>query len=221
MVRCPFVSNCPRIGYRGSAVPADLPETLGIPAVFPHCGAAEGQDLDFGKDGHMNAKWIGTMIVILGCGGFGFGLAASHRRQVKQIRQLLTVLDLIQSELEYRRTPLPELCRLAGENSTGTVKTLFHNLSLELDKQIAPDAGCCMNAAVSESELSPLVKGLFRDLGRTLGRFDLQGQVRGIDAVRRDADRVLDKLTKDQDNRLQSYQTLGLCAGAALAILLL
>ena len=88
----------------------------------------------------MRIKWIGTLIIIAGCGGIGFSFVSSYRQQMKQIRQLLAVLDLIQSELEYRRTSLPELCCLAGRSSSGAVKAVFDSLSRELDMQIAPDA---------------------------------------------------------------------------------
>ena len=78
-----------------------------------------------------------------------------------------------------------------------------------------------MNAALSDSDLSAITARLLKALGRTLGRFDLDGQVQGIEAVRNEILTALEKLVKDQDARLRSYQTLGLCAGAALAILLL
>lgn len=169
----------------------------------------------------MNLKLIGTLIIIVGCGGFGFRLATTHRRVEKELRQFLIALDQMQCELEYRLTPLPELCRLAGETSSGGVRKLFITLCRELESQIAPDAQCCMNAAVAASDLPPVLKNLFWELGKTLGRFDLTGQLRGLEAVRKDTNLALDKLTKNQDVRLRSYQTLGLCAGAALAILLL
>ena len=169
----------------------------------------------------MNPKWIGTAIIILGCGGFGFRMAAAHRQQEQQLRQLLSALDLLEWELRYRLPPLPELCLQVANGSQGAVAGLFRRLYEELELQIAPDAGICMNAAVSICNLSPAVKHLFLDLGRTLGRFDLEGQLNGIEAVRQETLIDLDKLTKDQDARLRSYQTLGLCAGAALAILLL
>lgn len=169
----------------------------------------------------MGVKFIGTAIVIFGCGGFGFHAALHHGRQVRQLRQLLTVLDLIQSELEYRRPPLPELCRLAGISSAGVIGDIFECLARELDRQIAPDAGCCMAAVLSSLDICPALAGLLWDLGKTLGRFDLQGQIRGIEAVRRAANRELDKLTANQESRQRAYQTLGLCAGAALAILLI
>ena len=78
-----------------------------------------------------------------------------------------------------------------------------------------------MNAVLDKLNLSSITKQLLRNLGRSLGRFDLEGQLRGIDAVRHETLEALEKLTHDQDERLRSYQTLGLCAGAALAILLL
>ena len=169
----------------------------------------------------MSFKLLGVLAVVLGCGGFGFRMAACHRLEEKYIRQLLTVLDQMQCELEYRLTPLPELCGIACENCTGKLRALFTALSAELDRQIAPDAQCCMRSAVSDSELSRTLKELLLELGRGLGSFDLNGQLRGIEAVRRLAIEALQESVNDRDVRIRSYQTLGLCAGAALAILLL
>ena len=169
----------------------------------------------------MNIKWIGTAIILLGCGGFGFRLAATHRLRVKELRDLLSVMELLSGELRYRLTPLPELCLMAAGCVQGSVGKTFRRLRDELDRQIAPDAECCMSAAVSASCLTSDTKRLLLGLGRTLGRFDLEGQLKGIGGISRETAAELDRLTKNQDARLRSYQTLGLCAGAALAILLL
>ena len=58
-------------------------------------------------------------------------------------------------------------------------------------------------------------------LGASLGRFDLQGQLQGIESVRAQCRKDLAELEDNRDQRLRSYQTLGLCAGCALAILFL
>ena len=169
----------------------------------------------------MNLKWIGTAFVILGCGGFGFRMAAAQKQLVREMKHLLTALDLLTWELRYQLTPLPDLCLLVAKSVPGSIGRLFRGLYTQLQQQIAPDAGCCMNAAVAEASLSQGTKQLLRNLGRSLGRFDLEGQLQGINAVKEEAEQLLDKLEKDRDVRLRSYQTLGLCAGAALAILLL
>ena len=169
----------------------------------------------------MNMKWIGTAIILLGCGGFGFKLAAVSRLQAKELRDLMAILDLFACELRYRLTPLPELCAMAAGSGHGSVSRFFRALHAELDRQISPDACCCMNAAVSAAHLSLPTKQFLRDLGRSLGRFDLDGQLREIESLKENVSSAFSKLTMEQDARLRSYQTLGLCAGAALAILLL
>ena len=73
-----------------------------------------------------------------------------------------------------------------------------------------------------QHDLNPVrsLRRPLRLLGQTLGRFDLPGQLKGIKAVQESCRRELARLERNRDARLRSYQTLGLCAGAALVILL-
>jgi len=71
-----------------------------------------------------------------------------------------------------------------------------------------------------EEFLYDLVRGAAEELGGNLGRFDIPGQLRGLENTRKECCDKLQMLTQNNDSRLRSYQTLGLCAGAALAILL-
>lgn len=170
----------------------------------------------------MNLKIIGAILIFAGCGGFGFHLAAGHRREESALRQLIAALDFMECELQYRLTPLPELCRQAAANGTGAVCAVFSALASELDAQISPDISICMTGALLHSKPLPrLTNEAMVSLGKSLGRFDLEGQLKGLEAVRQDCRRKLEKLGENRDVRLRSYQTLGLCAGAALAILLL
>lgn len=169
----------------------------------------------------MNYKWIGAIMVIVGCGGFGFSLAAAHRREEKTLRQLIFALDYMECELQYRLTPLPDLCRQAASEQHGCIRDVMMNLSRELDAQVSPDVERCMQAAISMVEDIPKhTKSALLDMGKTLGRFDLSGQLKGMEQVRAACRSELDVLRTNREPRLRSYQTLGLCAGAALAILL-
>lgn len=168
----------------------------------------------------MNVKLIGAMLIIAGCGGVGFSMAMSHRREEAALRQLIRALDYMGCELQYHLTPLPDLCRSAAAESGGTVSQVLLRLASELDAQIAPDASVCMNAAIAAvPKLPRKAVSVLQQLGTTLGRFDLHGQLNGLDEARIQCRRELDGLTENRDVRLRSYQTLGLCAGSALAIL--
>ena len=170
----------------------------------------------------MSYRWFGAALVIAGCGGFGFSIASGYKREEGILRQLLRVLNYMEWKLQYRLTPLPELCRQAGKETRGTLREVFFNLARELEWQTSPDAASCMTAALKRShELPRRVRAIMKQLGHTLGRFDLPGQKQGLEEVKEACRMELEALGKNRETRLRSYGTLGLCAGAALAILFL
>ncbi len=174
------------------------------------------------KDAIMNYKWFGAIFVVIGCGGFGFLIAAASKREEKHLRELLEVITFMISELQYHLTPLPELITNATQYASGTLLQVLSALSEELKGQIAPDAESCMRAVLDKNQSVPVLTGnMLRLLSRSLGKFDLSGQISGLTLVMEACKENLQKLTKDRTERLRSYRTLGVCAGIALAILLM
>lgn len=170
----------------------------------------------------MTIKLIGAFLVFAGCGGFGFAMAASYRREEQAFRQYLIALEFMECELSCRLTPLPQLCRAAANAVNGSVHILLEALAKELEAQVAPDVTACARAAAaSVAGLPDNLSQQFLELGNTLGRFDLPGQLKGLRSAAVRAKLTLDSLAENRTGRLRSYQTLGLCAGAALAILFL
>ena len=169
----------------------------------------------------MTIKWIGALLVIAGCGGVGFTMAASYKREERCLRALVRALDYMTCELQFRLPALPELCRAAGKECGGPAGQALMALSSELESQISPDTDSCMYAALSKMDNLPgsTLEALSL-LGKSLGRFDLNGQLQGIEQVRAHCRRELASLENGRDQRIRGYQTLGVCAGAALAILL-
>ena len=168
----------------------------------------------------MTLKILGAIFVFVGCGGFGFLIAATHRREVKTLHQLISSLSFMECEIQYHLTPLPELCRYTASASNGIVKNIFIALANEMDSQISPNVEKCMCSVISKTPNIPkLTKDALTVLGKSLGHFDADGQLKGLIAVRTECQNSLDAYTVNQDTRLRSYQTLGLCAGAAIAIL--
>ena len=170
----------------------------------------------------MNYKIIGAVCVVAACGGWGFAAAAQYIQLIRLLRQLISSLDYMECELQYSLTPLPDLCRAAAGEQRGCVRDVLLILSKELDAQISPDVERCMQAALSAVEDIPKhTRSAFQDMGKTLGRFDLSGQLKGLEQVRSACRTELGVLQTNREPRLRNYQTLGLCAGAALAILLI
>ena len=170
----------------------------------------------------MSLKWMGVLLIVGGCGGFGVAAVLAHKRAEAALHQLLRALEFMECELQYRLTPLPELCRRTAEVTSGRIREVFRHLADELEGQIAPDAGSCMKAALGKApDLPEAARSALLELGDTLGRFDLPGQLKGLEGTRAVCTQALEGLSRNRDSRLRGYQTLGLCAGAALAILLI
>ena len=170
----------------------------------------------------MNIRWIGAILVITACGGYGISVAAGYRREEESLRQMLRMVKFMQCELKYRLTPLPELCRQAAGEARGHLRNVMLGFASELDRQVSPDAYSCMRAVLLKADGLPRrIRRLFSQLGRCLGRFDLDGQLEGLDGVISTCRDQLVQLQSSKIKNLRSYQTLGLCAGAALAILFL
>ena len=166
-------------------------------------------------------KIIGAAMIVIACGAVGFIMAVNHRREVQLLQCLLAAISYMRCELEYRHTPLPELCRKTAAICPNHIGRFFSALSQELESQICPDTRICSINALSKMKSFPdSVRNCILNFADTLGAFDLNGQLQGLDQTEQQAQRSLDKLIFEQDIRLRSYQTLGLCAGAAIAILL-
>lgn len=170
----------------------------------------------------MHIKWIGTVLIIAGCGSFGVSLWAHFRKERQLLQSLLSLLSYLQCQLRYQLTPLPELCRQAGHAFGGILEEVFLNFSRELDWQSAPDPDSCMAEAIRKSRSLPVrVKQLLRRMGVSLGRFDLPGQLQEFDQLRILCEQELKQLSETLEPRVKTYRTVSLCAGAAAAILLI
>lgn len=166
-------------------------------------------------------RLFGAAFLMAGCGGFGFTMASAQRREAAMLRRLISVLQEMEWELRYRMTDLPQLCQIAANGTAGSLKTVFQELTDKLNRREVSDISGSLNAILYRHELPKCVQKNMMQLGATLGRYDLDGQVQGLEAVRCHCRQDLEKLEENSVQRLRSYQTLALCAGAALAILFL
>lgn len=163
---------------------------------------------------------VGAALIIAACGGFGFMLSAAHKKEVGALVNFINALDTMECELLYKQTALPELCREIAQMQTGSVSDMFSLLAEELNSQIRPNVASCIHAATKQADrISPIVTEAFISLGNSLGRYDMEGQLLEIRALRTEMHKKLDQLRQNQNIRIKNYRTLGVCAGIALVIL--
>ena len=169
----------------------------------------------------MDYKWIGAVLIVAGCGGFGFSLVAAHRREERTLQSVLRILDHMISELHFHSTPLPELCMGASALCHDAVGELFMRLSAELEACDTADASECMKRVLDRTQIPQTTCSVLEFLGASMGRYDMDGQMKTLEESRKICRSHLHSLSENREGRLRNYQTLSLCTGAALAILLI
>ena len=100
----------------------------------------------------MSYRWIGAILIIAGCSSCGFSVAAGKRKEEKLLYQFLHILQFMESELRYRVTPLPELCRMAAGEVTGI---------LHVSVVMVKPWGTGMPSEVISARLAPLPPSRF------------------------------------------------------------
>ena len=162
---------------------------------------------------------IGAVLLMTGCSGFGFSIAYAQRKEVAMLRKLINALQEMEWELKYRMPDLAELCSIAASVAGGRCAEIFQELSEKLSKNEVTDISGSMNSMISQTELPRSIKRNMRRLASSLGRYDLEGQLEGLSLTRRQCKHDLNKMEDNSTQRMRNYQTLALCAGAALVIL--
>jgi len=168
----------------------------------------------------MTLRLTGALMIILGCGGIGFSCSFFYNREIQGMREFIRMLDVIEAELDFRQTPLPALCTLASRHCEiyGKVLCAFSDA---LESQIAPNPGACMKVALARFHTLPEnARTCLQAFGECMGLFDVKGQVLQLQTLKEQSRRLLGELEANKDLKLRTYRILGVCAGAALAILL-
>lgn len=175
-----------------------------------------------GKESGMYIKLIGAFLIVGSCSIAGFQIAAAHLRETGILKQIIMAMDYMESELVYRRTPLPELCAEAACKSSGMLHDILLDFSKALNDHASSNAESCVKEVLSHFSNFPAVgKQMLMQFGSSAGIFELDGQISSLKAVKQECHRQLTVRQENQEVRLRSYRTLGICAGAALAVILI
>jgi len=167
-------------------------------------------------------KILGVTFIIVGCSSIGFIMAGNLSQEITAVRNLIANLEYWKNAISYHHTPLPELCMLTHSMDRSVIGEYFGRLGEQLNKLGEIDATqCTVNALSLCPEMPPSCRRLLQALGRSLGKFDMSGQLQEINAVLEVARDTLTTLLSSQDSRIKCYKTLGICTGVAIAILII
>lgn len=168
-------------------------------------------------------RTVGFICIVLGAGATGYCMAADVRRKEEQLQQLLMALTYMKGEIEFMLKPLGEVCfEISNRCTCKHLRETFLSVSKSIGNAPGRPAGQQMRRALSGNVyLEYGTKEILFDLFSCLGRQDVYAQVRAIAAAERRVEASLEQLQREKTERKRSYRVLGLCAGLAIAVILI
>ena len=167
---------------------------------------------------------LGAVLVIAASAFVGFGFAAAVRRQCRQQEALLSALELMKNEMQYRMTPLEDVFAMLRNVRESAVAELFEHWSENLYGTQLMSVEAALQRAVEQTHelnLPPESLQTLRSLSQSLGKLDADGQCSAIQLSQTQLQNQLAIARAGSEKRAQSYRTVGVCAGLALAVILL
>lgn len=169
-------------------------------------------------------RLFGAFFVVIASAFVGFGFAAAVRRQCRQQEALLSALELMKNEMLYRMTPLSDVFAQLRSGGESAVAELFERWSENLYGTAYMSVELALQRAIEQTHelnLPPESLQTLRTLAQSLGKLDVDGQCSAIRLAQTQLESQLALTRAGSEKRAQSYRTVGVCAGLAVAVILL
>lgn len=164
-------------------------------------------------------KGIGLLLLVL-CGGLcGFYAAATVRRKQQQLLTLSALLHELEISMWCHGGTLQELLELLKERETYRCFSFLRDTIAAMQEQVAFSAAW-REAVQTDSVLSADSKQLLCALGEELGISDLYSQREILERYRSRLQQQEAAQRENSQKKIKLYQSMGLLAGMAAAILL-
>lgn len=145
------------------------------------------------------------------------------RQEERLLRQITRALELMQCEIQSRLTPTKELFALAAGVCSGSLRDIFSAAAQRIAMQEDVDVGKIMDCVLvrhgARLPISCICR--LRELGEILGAYEVNEQTQALEALVGRVNGSAEELLRGKAERCRSYEVMGVCAGCALAIILL
>lgn len=167
--------------------------------------------------------WVGAFLLIIGCGSLGLYCAARIRKRPVELRECLTALTLLDTEIFWGSTPLPEAFSILRDRTDGAWSDFFAELSERLQK--GEGANSAWNATIAHRMKSFCLKPedwqVIKDVGKGLGRSDRQEQHKQIELVKQQISLVKEHAAQWSEKQAKMWSYLGFLGGVAGVLFLI
>jgi len=166
---------------------------------------------------------MGCVALIAGCGSLGLWLAHRIRLRPVELRECLMALALLDTEIVWGATPLPEAFCIVKERTDQPWQGFFAELQERLQR--GESASSAWKATIIQQSKHFCLKQedwqVISDVGKGLGRSDSREQHKQLELVQRQLALIKDQAGIWSDKQAKMWSYLGFLCGIAGVLILI
>lgn len=172
----------------------------------------------------MILKLIGGILIIAASGVFGIAAANKYSQRPKDIRKFRATLQMLETEIVFGGTPLPQAFFHIANKSENCFKGFYTSIAEELQTAAAASLDFSWARAVEgliqESSLNRVDRELITDFGKVLGSSDREDQKKHFELLYIQLKQNEDQAEEERRKNEKMYRSLGFLSGIVIFILL-
>ncbi|MBE3588584.1 MAG: stage III sporulation protein AB [Thermoanaerobacteraceae bacterium] len=169
-------------------------------------------------------KLLGSLLIILAAGGMGITISGNYARRPRDLRSLQAALQMLETEITYTATPLPEALGQVALRAGGRVAPLFSRAREELLSLSGCTAQEAWETSLKEfypgTALKPADLAILRRLGAALGISNIQDQSKHLRLAMEQLGLEMARAEEEAARYVKLWNYLGFLGGLAAVLML-
>lgn len=155
-------------------------------------------------------KFISLGIILILSSYAGIILSNKYKNRLIELKEIKKGLNIFETKIKYTYEPVPEIFKEISDNLINNIGDIFKNASNKMDKDTAKNSWI---QAVEESKTNMNKEDLevIKDLGKLLGKTDIEGQISQIELTDKFLDTNIENAEKEYIKNNKVYKTLRCC----------
>ena len=163
--------------------------------------------------------WIKLLIlnlILITSTIIGITFSKKYAYRVKELQEMKNALNIFMTKIKFTYEPIPSTFMYISEKVDGNVYKIFKNA-------VEESAGDAWNSSLDTTVTNMKEDdiGIIKNLGRLLGKTDIEGQLNEIKLVNNFLDTQIRTAEDEKNKNEKMYRTLGIVAGMTITILLI
>ncbi|GAB6099041.1 stage III sporulation protein AB [Halanaerocella petrolearia] len=167
-------------------------------------------------------KWIGVLLILVSSTGLGFKVARQFILRASQLKQLKLGLQLLQTEISYGMTPLPQAFAKLESKLETPVALFFAQAKKGLESGLTAKEAwqAAVVDIIAKTALQETEEEVLLNLGTNLGQSTSDDQLRYLTLAQDHLDNIHQEAIAERKEKVKLWRYLGVLTGLFIIILI-